>query len=122
MVNELVSVLKGHIDDPRFGEIVNEAIGIISSSTVKEYSLPKSPSQSAKSVAEIHAFRKRSGYYAKASIVGLETTIAAMSNSNDAVRIGSIVTDTAIVCFWLGEVNNLAGIVIFRLRPPPTLL
>jgi len=114
MLNELLGAIKSHTGDPRFGRIVSQAIDFVSSSTVEREHLSSGRGLSSKSVAEIHAFRKRSGYYAKASILGLDETIAALRNTDTLVRMGVIETNRGVVATWLDEHDTLLGVMVFK--------
>jgi hypothetical protein len=116
MVNELLQALRTHADDPRFGQIVGQAIDFVSSSTVKREHPPTGPGQSSKSVADLHAFRKRSGYYVRASIQGLDETIAALRSIDALVWLGVIETSRGSVAIWRDKHGTPLGIMIFEAK------
>lgn len=120
MMSELIERLRSHAADPRFGVLIAEAIDFVSlSSTIRE-DTPSGPGQPAESIAKIHAFRKRSGYYAKASIVGLDETIEALSNGGDTpVRLGVIETNRGTVAAWLDARDVPLGLLILKAKTPP---
>jgi hypothetical protein len=120
MVIELIQVLRNHTDDPRFGQIIGEAIDFVLSSTIERQHPPTEPGQSSKSVADIHAFRKRSGYYVNATVIGLDATIDALSSVDTLVRLGVIETNQGSVAVWLNEHDAPMGVMILMSKSPST--
>ncbi|MDR3471404.1 MAG: hypothetical protein P4M09_06905 [Devosia sp.] len=116
MVNELLQGLRSHADDVRFGRLISQAIDFVSSSTVEREHPPTGSGQSSKSVADLHAFRKRSGYYAKASIQGLDETIDALRSTDALVWLGIIETNRGSVAIWRDEDGAPLGIMIFKTK------
>jgi hypothetical protein len=113
-VNKLLHSLGSYVDDVRFGRLVGEAIDFVSSSTIEREHTPTGPGQRSKSVADLHAFRQRSGYYAKASIRGLDETIDSLRSTDAFVALAIIETNRGSVALWRDKSGALLGIMIFK--------
>jgi hypothetical protein len=114
MVSELLQTLGKHTDDPVLGETISRAIDFVLSSTVERERASNGPGESSRSIADIHAFRKRSGYYAKASIQGLDETIDGLRSKDVPVWFNAIETDRGTVAIWVDGQGLPLGILILK--------
>ena len=113
MESRIIQILTDHADDTRFAPIIAIALNLIHSARVDRDAEPTMLLQSSKSVAELHAFRKRSGYYKDSAVIRLDDTIAALTENDVPVRAGLVETDKGYVATWLDEQDSLLGVMIF---------
>jgi len=110
----MIQILKDHADDTRFAPIIAIALNFMHSTRVDRDAEPTMLLQSSNSVAELHAFRKRSGYYKDGAVIGLDETIAALTENDVPVRAGLVETDKGYVATWLDEQDVPLGVMIFK--------
>jgi hypothetical protein len=113
MEGRMIQILRDHADDTRFAPIIAIALNLIHSARVERDGEPTMLLQSSRSVAELHAFRKQSGYYKDGAVIGLDETIAALTESDVPVRAGLVETDKGYVATWLDERDSPLGVMIF---------
>jgi hypothetical protein len=65
---------------------------------------------------DLHAFRKRSGYYADALIEGLDEAIDALRSTDTLVWLGVIETSRGWVAIWRDEHGTPLGVMIFKAK------
>jgi hypothetical protein len=114
MVSQTIQILEKHIGDPRLGGAIGEAIDFLSSSHIEKEEGPTGSGQSSKSVADLHAFRKRSGYYKANAVRGLDETIESLRSCDTLVRSRVIESSNGYVAIWLDDHELPLGVLIFR--------
>lgn len=114
MASETTQLLKKHSDDPRLKQVIGEAIDFLSSSHIEKEEGPTGPGQSSKSIADLHAFRKHSGYYKVDAVSGLDETIESLRNCDALIRSRVIETSNGYVAIWFDDREMPLGVLIFR--------
>lgn len=110
----MIEILAAHLSDPRFGLVARAAKRFVESTQlIREHKSP-SPPQHSKTVADLHAFRKRSGYYNEKAIIGLDETIDGLNSSEVLVHLHVAETTQGYVSLWLSEQNELLGLMVFK--------
>jgi len=109
----MLQILKQHTEDLRFGSIIAAALKILEFATIERESGPAMLGQSSRSVAELHAFRKRSGYYIEGKAVGLDETIEALASCDVPVRLGVLEIRQGAIAMWLDERDFPLGVIVF---------
>jgi hypothetical protein len=115
----MIEILQNNIADSRFGPTIDAAIQFVQSAELERRDGPNLLLQSSKTVADLHAFRKRSGYYNEATVLGLDETIGALAARDVAVRLGVMGTSKGYVAIWVDEQDALLGVMVFQSNPKP---
>jgi hypothetical protein len=115
----MIELLYDSIGDRRFGSAIQVAIGLLSSAKLERQSGPNLLLQSSRAVADLHAFRQRSGYYKEGAAVGLDETIEALAAHDVPVRLGVMETSKGYVAMWLDEQDALLGVMVFTSNSKP---
>lgn len=115
----MIEHLNDNIGDQRFGRVIEVAIELLSSAKLERQSGPNLLLQSSRAVADLHAFRQRSGYYKKGAAVGLDETIEALAAHDVSVRLGVLETSKGDVAMWFDEQDALLGVMVFTLNSKP---
>jgi hypothetical protein len=114
MVNRILQSLESHIGDPLLGSAIRGAIAMLSESQVEREEGPSGSGQSSKSVADLHAFRKRTGYYKAGAVAGLEETITSLGRSDSLVWARVIETSRSYLAMWFDDQDTPLGILVFE--------
>jgi hypothetical protein len=113
MVTSLSKNLENYAEDVRFRAIVRAAQHMLELADIDEESVPKGEGQTAQSIADLNAFRKKSGYYANATILGLDESIESLRSFDGHVRLGSIDTRLGMIASWVDDNYSLVALMIF---------
>lgn len=114
MVNQTLQSLENHANDPLLGSVIREALDFISASRLEREDGPSGSGQSSKSVADLHAFRKRSGYYRPGAITGLDETISSLGHADSLVWSRVIETNKGYIAMWFDGQEKPRGILLFK--------
>jgi len=117
MVTRAVQLLQKHTDNLALRSVIAEAIGFLSSSRIEREEGPTGSGESSASIADLHAFRKQSGYYKAGAVSGLEETIESLRSRNVDVRSRIVETSDGYVALWFDEQEMPLGVLIFRKTP-----
>ncbi len=112
-MSELLQALESHAADPRLGRVIRQAIDFVTSATIKREHRSTGHGQSSTAVADLHALRKRLGYYAEASTLGLDESIAVLRSADTRVWLAVIETDRGLVALWRSEDGTPLGVIVF---------
>jgi len=114
MVSQAIEILKTHRDDPRFREVIREALDFVSLSQIEEEHGPTGAGQTSDSVAKLQAFRKRSGYYKRGHIAGLDETIESLESYDTTVWDSVVETNEGYITVWSNDRKVPLGVMIFK--------
>jgi len=115
----MIQTLRDHADDARFGPVIAVALGLLETAKVDRDPEPTPHLQSSRQISDLHAFRKRSGYYKERFIVGLDETIAALAEKDVPIRAGVVETDQGYIAVWLDERDSPLGVMVISPKSPP---
>ena len=107
-------MLRQTSNTPRLGEVIAEAIDFLSSSEVVREEGPTGLGQPSRSIADLHAFRKRSGYYRANAVKGLDETIQSLAESDALVQSRVVETDEGYIAVWFDDQEVIMGVLIYR--------
>ena len=116
----MLQILRRYSENTRFASVIGVALDILSSANIERETAPNMLLQSSKAVAELHAFRKRSGYYKEGAVAGLDESIASLAERAVPVRAGLIETDQGYIGVWLDEQDCLLGVMVFPITSGST--
>jgi hypothetical protein len=115
MKTALYQTLLSNIAEPRLSGVIASAINFLRAATITAERGPSGNGQPAKQVSDLHAFRKRSGYYKDGAVVGLDETIESLALAEKNVRLGVIETDRGAVAIWFNEHEVIVGLMITKM-------
>jgi hypothetical protein len=115
MKTDLYQTLMSGAADPRLSRIVADAIEFLKRAVITGEHGPSGNGQPANQVSDLHAFRKRSGYYKDGAVVGLDETIESLALAGKNVRLGVIETNQGAVALWLDEHSLIVGLMITKI-------
>ena len=110
---ELRQILIVNSAHPRLSGVIADAVDFLKTANITRQSDLKDTG-TAKDVGDLHAFRKRSGYYKEGAVLGLDETIESLASVKGNVRLGVIEADRGIVVIWIDEQDSIVG--IFRMH------
>jgi hypothetical protein len=114
MQGVLHQLLVSNSKNEKWRDVVAAALRMIAEANTDSELGPSGAGQSAKEVAELHAFRRSVGYYKPGSAVGLEHAIESLNGMPGRVHLGVIETDRGVISMWLDDQNALVGIIVVR--------
>ena len=112
MKSDLSQMLLAAVVDTRLSKIVAATVDFLNAVSVTGQNGPDGKGQTGKQVSDLHAFRKRSGYYKRGAVFGLDETIEALALVEENVRLGVIETDRGAVALWLDEHDEIVGVIL----------
>jgi hypothetical protein len=114
MLAGTIEILRSNLDSAMFGTTVDEALHLVLEPNAVSLHGPSGTWQGSQDIAELHDFRRRSGYYQRALLSGLDETIRSLREHETAVSGRVFETDRAFVVVYLDRSNALLGLIIFR--------
>jgi hypothetical protein len=90
MESQILGLLKAHSNDDDLGRAASAALELLHTAKLIHESGPRGQGQSSRYLADMHAFRKRSGYYKEGAVIGLEETIFLMGRKDIRVHLRAL--------------------------------
>ena len=117
--SHILAILKQGSGDSELGAVTSRAVGFIESAELETERGPAPLNQSSSAVADLHAFRKRSGYYRPGTVDGLDETIKSLAARDVPVRLGVVEARQGAVAVWVDDENSVLGVMILTTQNPP---
>ena len=111
---DLDKILVENTSNSLFGDVVRGIINFLNSATGRQAHGPSGNGQMSKELSELHAFRKRSGYYKEGVLLGLDETIESLGCCDMLVRTAVFEFDQGLVALWLDDQRMLRGLFLAR--------
>src|SRR5690348_13049617 len=120
MKNDLRQILAASTEEPSLRAIIAQAINFLDTAEIAGELGPNGTGQSAKQVSDLHAYRRKSGYYKEGAVLGLDETIASLAGAGSPnVHLGIIETRRGGVAIWLDDHGSIVGVLITKMIDQP---
>ena len=119
MQTDILKMLRESSQNPELGPVISRAIAFIESAEVENIRGPNPLDQLSASVADLHAFRRRSGYYRAGAVDGLDETIGSLAVRNVPVGLAVVETRQGAVAVWLDDKDTVLGVMILTAPASP---
>lgn len=120
MKADLYQTLMSDAAEPRLSGVIANARGFLKAASIVGELGPSGSGQPAKEVSDLHAFRKRCGYYKDGAVIGLDETIESLALFEGDVNLGVIETDRGAVALWLDKRGSIVGVMITKMIAGPS--